>query len=246
MISLNNSLPPVSIVITSYFPESKRYLDLCMRSIESLDYQAEKEVIIVGRPDYLPEYKGATTIAPPLEKFYPPVGLNFGMKRAKHELMLVINDDTILTRHSLYKLVKLYQASPHVGLLMPTSNDSQGRYSACVGIPSRPYRYEELANRIQELIYNDGILPNIMSYHETLCIYAFLISKTNYQRVGDFDESLIGQDDIDYTLRVRQAGLANAISYSAIIYHFGGVSADKTFTPQIREESMRKFQAKWS
>ncbi len=238
--------PGVSIIITSYFPDSKKYLDLCIESIRNLNYMGEIEVIVVGRPDYMPEYPGVKTIAPPLDKFYPPVGLNCGMKAAKHDLMLVINDDTILTKHSVSKLVDVYQANPAVGLLMPISNDQQSRYSAWVGIPATPYRYETLKPIAGELMNNESKYPPALACFDTLCIYAFMISKKVYADVGDFDEKLIAQDDIDYTLRLRQKGYLNAITFDSIIYHFGGVSADKTFTSEIRAESMRKFQEKWA
>lgn len=234
----------VSIIVTSYFPDSKKYLDLCIESIKNLDYPKEDlEVIVVGRPDYLPEYPDVKTIAPPIEKFYPPIGLNFGMKSASHELMLVVNDDTILTKQSLARLVEMYTAHPQVGLMMPISNDQQGRFSAYVGIAPGPYVYEQLNG--QALMNSSSIYPAALSLHETLCIYAFLISKKIYAEIGDFDESLIGQDDIDYTMRITRSGYVNAIAYNAIIYHFGGVSADKTFDQETREKSMRLFQEKW-
>lgn len=239
--------PAVSIIITSYFPDSKRYLDLCIESIRNLDYEGDIETIIVGRPDYLPEYEHVQTIAPALDKFFPPVGLNFGMKAASHELMLVLNDDTILTSGSLTALVETYTENPHVGLLMPASNDQQGRYTAWVGgLMPRAYRFEELEPIKGELMKVETSYPPLLSYHETLCIYAFMISKANYAKVGDFDEGLMNSDDIDYTLRMVRSGLANAICYNAIIYHFGGVSADQTFTPEIRAEGARRFQVKWS
>lgn len=235
----------VSIIVTSYFPDSKRYLDLCVESIRNLDYPKEDiEVIIVGRPDYLPEYEGVRTIAPALEKFYPPVGLNFGMKESKYDLMLVLNDDTILTRPSLRRLVDIYKSAPHVGLLMPISNDQQGRYSAWVGVNAGSYRYEQLAPIAKELMQKESAYPPALSFHDTLCIYAFMISRQVYAEVGDFDERLIGQDDIDYTMRVVQKGYMNAIAYNAIVYHFGGVSADHTLK-DVREESMNRFLGKW-
>lgn len=236
-------MKPVSIVITSYSPDSRKYLNLCIESIRNLDYEGEIETIIVGRPDYLPQYEGVKTIAPPFPQFYPPIGLNFGMKEAKHDIMLVLNDDTILTKHSLRNLVETYSHFPHVGLLMPISNDQQGRYSAIVGAVPGPMKFEDVNPLL--LMNNSSIYPLGLSYHETLCIYAFMISKRVYEAVGPFDESLLNNDDIDYTMRMNQHGYANAIAYNSIIYHFGGVTADKTFSKEVRDEGIKRFMEKW-
>lgn len=238
-------MKPVSIIITAYSMDSKAYLDLCVKSIKNLDYPGEIEVIIVGKPDYAPMYEGCETIYPPFPQFYPPVGLNFGMNHAKHDLMLVLNDDTILTKNSLKKLVETYSQLPHIGLLMPISNDQQGRYSAMVGVQPGPMKLESL-ERPEEIMNWDSCYPLALSYHETLCIYAFMISKRVYEAVGPFDEALVNSDDLDYTMRMNQHGYANAIAYNAIIYHFGGITADKTFTPEIREEGRQRFVTKWS
>jgi len=237
-------MKPVSIVITAYFEESKKYLDTCIESIRNLDYHGPIEIIIVGKKGYLPSYEGCLTIAPERETFFPPIGLNFGIKHASHELLLVLNDDTILTKNSLKKLVEVYTNFEQIGLLMPISNDQQGKYTAIVGRPPGPMKLEDVNPLL--LMNLDSPYPIALSYHETLCIYAFLISKKVYKDIGPFDENLINGDDIDYTLRLTQKGYLNAINYNAIIYHFGGVSADKTFTPQIRKAGDDIFRQKWS
>lgn len=240
------SLPKISILITSYFEDSKRYLDLCVESVNNLYYPGELEKIIVTKPGYEPKYDGFITTFPNQEKFFPPVGLNHGIKTATGELFFILNDDTIVTKESLFNMLNVYQRLPHVGLLMPMSNDQQNRYQAFSGINPGPYRYENLIGNKQVLMNARSQYSGIVSYHETLCIYAFLMSKKIYETIGPFDENLIGQDDIDYTLRISRSGYANAITYDSVVYHFGGASADKTFTPEIREESFKRFNEKWA
>ncbi len=240
-------MPKVSIIITSYFERSRPYLDLCLRSIRGLDYPKDQlEVIVVGRKDYMPRLEGVKTVSPNEVKFWPPVGLNHGIAKSTGEFIFVLNDDTICTKDSLRNLVRALERNTQVGLLMPISNDQQSRYHANVGIVARPYRIEELEGRAHLLMAQESPYPPAYSFHQTLCIYAFLMRRAVYDQVGPFDESLIGQDDIDYTLRIGQNGLLNAIAYDSIVYHFGGVSADHTFTAANRDESMKRFQAKWA
>jgi len=238
-------MPKVSVIITSYFEKSKPYLDLCVQSVKNLDYPAsDLEIIIVGRKDYLPRYEGVRTVTPNEVKFWPPVGLNYGIAKSTGEYLFVINDDTVLTRNSLKALVETYAHVPRIGLLMPISNDQQNRYAALVGTRPGPMRLDEV-DEPERLMNMESPYPLALSYHSTLCIYAFLISRKMYNEVGPFDESLIGQDDIDYTLRIGQKGYLNAIAYNAIVYHFGGVSSEQTFSAANREESKRRFDAKW-
>lgn len=240
------STPKVSIIITSYFEKSKAYLELCLKSVRNLAYPKDAiEIIVVGRKDYLPRFEGVKTVSPNEVKFWPPVGLNYGIMKATGEYIFVLNDDTICTRNSLSNLVYTLENNPQVGLVMPISNDQQSRYMADVGISARPYKLGELEPRASELMDHWSQYAPALSYHQTLCIYAFLMKRSVYFDVGPFDEKLIGQDDIDYTLRIGQKGYLNAIAYHAIVYHFGGVSADQTFSAETREKSMQLFNDKW-
>ncbi len=243
-------MPKISIIVTAYFPESKPYLDLCIQSINNLStwvWEAGAEVIIVGRPDYMPQYEGVKTVSPPLEKFYPPVGLNYGISQASKdsEYFFVLNDDTILTRTSLSILAAVAEANPQIGVLMPMGNDQQSRYVADCGIRPGPKKLDDLSPIVEQLMDQKSVYPYLLSFHETLCIYAFLTSRKAFEHIGPFDEGLHNNDDIDYTLRATQLGYKNAICYQSIVYHFGGVSADHTFDKKTREEGLRLFNAKW-
>lgn len=240
--------PRIAIVVTSYVPESKRYLDLCIRSIKNLGYPKDKlEVIIVGKQGYFPQYEGCTTTAPPEEKFWNSRGLNWGTQYARQdtEYFFQINDDVILTKNSLWSLVSTMQANPDLGLLMPYGNDQQMRYAALSPVQPRPYTYEEIQPHAERLMDAESPYPAALIFSETLCLYAVLISKKVWLDVGKYDEQLLGQDDIDYSRRVTKKGYINAISLNSLIFHAGGVSAAHTLTPEIREKSMEIFKAKW-
>lgn len=245
------SLPTVSVIVTSYQPKAKEYLDLCVRSIKNLNYPSELlDVIIVAPKSYAPEYGGVRTLSPDEPEYGMPRGLNFGMQASSGEYMLVLNDDVILTAFSLDRMLGAMR--PEVGLLMPIGNDQQGRYHiplAHVG----PYTLNDIAASLHEDAA--GWLMNQQSplfasercggllFADTLCLYAFMIRREVFARVGPFDETLIGQDDIDYSLRMRQAGLLNAITLDALVWHAGGAS--NQLTPEQREKSMRIFNEKW-
>lgn len=239
--------PTVSIVITAYQPEAKRYLDLCMKSVDNLNYPKESlDVIIVGRKDYLPEFPGVRTICPDLDSFYPPVGLNYGISHSKGDYIFMLNDDTIVTKNSLGNMMKTLTINPSLGALMPISNDVQGRYCAGVGIPPGPYEYDQLAPQLNALMNINSIYQQSLFFYDELCLYAVLVKKSVHDEVGGFNERLRFNDDIDYSRRLRTKGYLNAITTDAIVYHFGGVSTKGRLSEQERKESLDIFNAEWS
>jgi GT2 family glycosyltransferase len=243
-------VPKCTIVVTAYLEKTKQYLDILMKSIENLSYPKDKiEVFIVSPKWYKPEYPNATTIHPYFDDYYNAHAINFGIEAASPdaEYFFVLNDDLILTRDCLTRLVEAASETSQRGIYMPIGNDMQGRYALEVGIRPGPYRLEEF---VVETIVNgvmnlSSIYPKGLILADTLCLYAVLIPRRVFESVGKFDDSRQGQDDIDYTLRTRQAGFHNLIAIDSLVYHAGGVSADVTMSAKSREESLRSFQSKW-
>ena len=234
--------PRVSIIITSYCPESRSYLDLCMQSISKLTYD-NFETIIVGRPDYKPQYENAKTIAPLQNEFWNSTGLNYGAAAAGGEYMFLINDDVILTRNCIQPLVAVLQ-NDWVGQVMPIGNDMQGRYAFPM-LPNNMSLKDVPKDQLPQLIDLDSPYPTGIIFADTLCMYATMISKKVWGEVGGFDETLTGQDDIDYSMRIRQKGYINAIELSSLVWHFGGVSAEITLNDEKRKIAMDTFNKKW-
>lgn len=237
----------LSIIVTSYWPKARPYLDLCIESIGNAAIQCPHEVLIVAPKSYAPQYPNVNTISPPEESYHNPRALNYGITAAKGDMLLVLNDDTILTRHSIVNLMGAAQQMPK-GIVMPLSNDQQRAYMMQV-----PHTHPGPLPRDMEPHVARGLmeadsphLPGLI-LPESLCMYAFMMHKSFYQKVGPFDENLkTGFDDTDYCIRARALGGTLAIMTSALIYHFGGVSADNTLTAEIRKENEAYFRKKWS
>ncbi len=235
--------PKVSIIVTSYCPESEPYLNLCIKSIKNLSYD-NFETILVTRPGYFPLFDGVKTTYPSKLEFWNSTGLNWGVNQASKdsEYYFLINDDVILTKDCLQPLVATLQEKA-IGQVMPIGNDMQGRYF----FPelSLKLNLEFAENNEKTLMGAQSTRPMGIIVADTLCLYAQLISKRVWDEVGPFDENLTGQDDIDYSLRVRQKGYINAIELSSLVWHFGGVSAAVTLTDEKRRIAMETFKKKW-
>jgi len=252
--------PKVSIIITTYRPESKPYLDLCIESIYRLNYPKDKiEVILVGKQSYKPQYVKVKTVAPDLEVFHNPIGVNYGMKLAASdsEFVMLLNDDVILTPNSLaHMMINM----PGVPCVMAAISPCDNFYKYALTFPvthtetketkaldKRFYSLDDLKDYVPsmlnaESLYNHGIILT-----DTLCMYANLIPKKLWDDLGGFDEKFgTGGDDTDFCLRAkRDYGAVMAICLSSLIWHFGGASTNHTLTPEMREETRLYFHSKW-
>lgn len=238
-------MPKVSIIITAYLEQSKPYLDLCLDSIASLSYPEDLLQIIIVSP-YLAGLGTAYTVinAPSKNNAH---ALNIGASHVHKDsqYLLFCNDDVIFTKKSLTQLIANSQSMGDHGVFMPIGNDQQMRYILPIpGSPAGPWRIGQEGIDIGYLKYWNSPYQTGMILCESLCLYAVLVPRPVWELVGEYDERG-WQDDIDYTKRVRQAGLVNAICLSALVYHAGGVSADVTLNAKARAESIAIHQEKW-
>lgn len=225
--------PKVSIIVTSYCPESIHLLEQCVRSIANLSYK-NYETIIVTRDFYMPEFQNCRTIAPPEKEFWNGRGINYGVEHSSGEYLFIINDDVILTRDCVQNLLAW---SVHNMNVMPASNDMQGRYYCA-------HYARDLSDKNVELESISPIAAQTLIFADTLCLYAHMVKRTLWDKVGPMDDDS-GLIDIDWCLRVRQAGFINAIELSSLVWHLGGQSVVHTLDGPKRLRQKEQFKAKW-
>lgn len=217
------NLPRISIIVTTYLEKTKPCLDLCMRSIGELNYPKELlEVILVGRRGYAPTYPGVSTVIPPEESFGNPRGLNFGIECASEEsqYFFILNDDVLLTNDCLLNMIKVAQPDLIINPieLQPVSGNITPASSRTHGLVGQDH----------------------------LCMFATLIPRLVYEKIGGFDERFkTGQDDIDYSWRAKQANVYLVLCLNSLVWHFGGTSANTTISNKMRVENVEYFKSKW-
>lgn len=254
------SFPKVSIVITTYKAETKPYLDLCVKSALELNYdQSALEIIVVCNQfhrsiyDYGPRVKVIYPIEP---SFYNPRGLNFGIANASEDskYYFILNDDVILTKDCLLNLIDIAGGSDII--LQPLSPcDNYGAYQLVMGfqhgseffnMDRRFYRLNEVEGFTNSMMLAKSVYPVGLLRAQVLCMFATLIPKKVFEKVGKFDENFkTGQDDIDYSKRATQNGVSMMYVLNSLVWHFGGVTADDTITLQKRKENIAYYYSKW-
>ncbi len=245
----------VSIIVITYIPKSKPYLDLCIESIRNLAFK-DFEVIIVTNKNYMPEYEGCKTIAPDKEQFYPAEGINFAMRASdpQSKYFLILNDDTIVTKNSLGNLVNSVGDGAFMANAISPCDNGQA-YNLIFGfqknglfnqIDSPQYRLDDLKDVTHELMNAESIYPPGHVWMPFLCIFATLIPRKLYEAVGDWDENFkCGQDDLDYSWRARDKGFGTLSVLDSLIWHFSGVTAESTLNLKLRQDNIRYFKEKW-
>ena len=244
---MNAIMPFVSIVVTAYLPKSKSYLDMCLRSIENLDYPRDRFDVLIVSPDGFVSSSLYPVVHPKRTSYWNSHALNVGADAARKDAhyFLFLNDDVVLTASSLKNLVYASTLVNDRAVLMALSNDSQSKY--VVGTPggSGPYTLDQIRDPVALMGASSPYREPGIFFFETLCLYAFLCPSDLWRDVGGFDDEMRGGDDIDFSMRVRQKGYLNGIVLDSLIYHAGGVSASETLTPQMRSDDFVRFKAKW-
>lgn len=264
----------VTCVITTFVPENKRYLDACIQSIKNLKFDGDIDIVLVGKKSYQPQYEMVETIAPDTDDFYCTHGLNMGMNYAAQgilradgklvapDYLFYMNDDVVLTKDCLTAMVWELKAfkdhgiangiSPCDGypLAFAIKDESNENY---IQLTKRFTRYEEVSKVLPQMMNAHSFYPQGHFRPEFLCTFATLFPLKVWLDLGGYDENFKGgPDDIDICFRAKEKTYPLLMVTNALIWHFGGVSTERTNNPQgtvserLRHDNDTYFLAKWN
>jgi GT2 family glycosyltransferase len=134
-------------------------------------------------------------------------GLKLGLEHCNTEFVVFMNDDTFVPVSSVYWLKEMVRNMdgyhPRIGAIGPASNVVMGRQN----------------------IFSD---PKIMKFETTFLIgFCMLIRRSALDEVGGIDDTLPGGDDIDLSIRLRDAGYALVVRKDQFIWHYGFQTGEK-------------------
>jgi len=227
----------ISVVIPTY--KAPEALDLCLRS--AIEGQQNKNQIIVVVDGFYDLNK------PVLEKWADDIdilnleenqglcrGTNLGVYNAKHDKVLIVNDDNVFPR------------------FWDTTLESDWQ-EGCVFAPNQVEPYPSMFR--QFVIEDLGRDPKtfdlekfwLFDYHyasgdkveETGSTLPIFMSKTDYLRVGGWDENYeMGMvADWDFFLKCRLSGLKMMRTYNCHFYHFVSLTTATPENIQRRQQS---------
>jgi GT2 family glycosyltransferase/Flp pilus assembly protein TadD len=147
---------------------------------------------------------------------------NQGALQAQGTYLLFLNNDTVVTANWLDPLITAIE-QPEVGvvgckLLYPDGRIQHAGISLLKGIPDHPYRY---ANA-------DLAAASALKEMDMVTGACLMVSRSLFTALAGFDEIYRnGVEDVDFCLRVRQAGYRVLYQPETVIYHHEGQSAGR-------------------
>ncbi len=222
------SLPLTSIIMLTF--NQLDYTRKCLESIEK-HTKARYELIIVdngstdGTVEFLKDYAKTRANAELIlnkENLGFARGNNQGIEKSKGDYIVLLNNDVVVTKGWLDKMVSYMEENPDIGMAGPVSNNVSGPQKV-EDAPSGEDmdKIHAFARHISE--ENAGKVEDVLR----LVGFCLLIRKEVIDLIGPLDENYGSGnfEDDDLCLRSSIAGFRHVILKDVFVHHFGS----KTF-----------------
>jgi GT2 family glycosyltransferase len=226
---------------------------LCLESLLGCTDRPPHEVVVVdnassdGTPEYLETLAAHDSR---LRLILSPRNLGFsaacnvGARIARGELIVFLNNDTVLAPGWLERLLT-HLSGDDVGAVNPVTN----RVGTEAEVEDTPRTYGEfLETATQRAIGRRGKVRDA----QMLAFFCLAIRRSRWEEIGPLDERFglgLFEDD-DYSLRLRASGYRLLCAEDVFVYHFGEGSLGRLFEDGERsalfETNRRRFEAKWN
>ena len=231
-----------SIVIVTY--NGLRELTApCLESIFKNTPGSDYEVIVVdnastdGTRDYLKnlsdEEPRLTIVLNNLNRGFS-AGNNDGIRISRGENIVLLNNDTRVTKGWLSGLLNIFDSDPSIGLAGPVSN-SVGNEQQIFIEASEPEDIIKEASRWCDMASGDTFETEMLGF------FCVAMRRSVVEKVGVLDESFgLGYfEDDDYCMRVKRAGYTLVCVEGVFVYHRGSASFVKVPDTDRNELSTR-------
>jgi GT2 family glycosyltransferase len=171
-------------------------------------------------------------------------GNNVGIRSVNGDYVLLLNNDTIVTRGWITSLVKHMENDSKLGMCGSVTNSIGNEAKILVDYHDTDGIDEFAENYTWRHMSEEWKDPNV------LASFCTLIKMDVMKKCGLLDESyIVGMfEDDDYAEAVRQAGYRLAIAEDSFVHHFEGASFkkldDKNFKT-IFESNKKIYEEKW-
>lgn len=247
-----SQVPKVSVVVLTY--NNKKMNKDCIESILDKTAYANYELIIVDNHstddtvEYLKELQESQHTNVKIifneENLGFAGGNNCGMQAASGDYVILLNNDTVVTRGWMTSLVKHLENDKEYAMCNPVTN-SIGNESKIVA------KYNDKVS-LQEFAYGYTAAHMGEEFMEVdrLPLFSTIIRKKVIDEVGMLDDEYkIGMfEDDDFTERVLHAGYGIVIAEDAFVHHINNGSFKKLDDKEYKEvfeANKKRFEQKW-
>lgn len=224
------------------------YTKQCIESIRQYTRPGTYEIIVVdngsddGTPAWLAEQQDLIVIRNEYNAGFP-AGCNQGIARAAGQFILLLNNDTIVTRNWLDNLLNCLESDERIGAVGPVTNYCSYNQAIRVDYTSlaEMHAFAEEFNRSDAAKWEDRL---------KLVGYCMLIKRSVLDKIGVLDERFTpgNYEDDDLSLRIVEAGYRLVLCRDTFIHHYGSVSfkEDRSEYLNMLINNEKKFQEKWT
>ena len=243
-------LPRVSVVILTY-----NNLDLtkaCLQSIVERSDYPNLEIIVVDNassddtPAYLREFgmchPGAKVILNDTNLGFA-AGNNVGLAAATGDYLVLLNNDTVVTRGWIMTMLRHLQVDATVGIVGPRTNN--------IGNEARAeMRYRDPEEMPMEALRMTLASMGKLYFMRNAAFFCVMLPRSTYERCGPISEDY-GRgffEDDDYCRKVEAVGLRVACADDVFVHHHLSASFNKLKEEEKLQLFVRNkhvYEAKW-
>lgn len=248
--AVEETFPLVSVIVVTYggLPLTRR----CLDSLLEGETWPRFEVLVVDNasPDGTPEYLRAVAAGDTrVRVFFQeknlgfPAANNVGIAQARGDVILLLNNDTVVPPGMIGRLVRTLERDRRIGIVCATTNfcGNEARvepdYEDLADMPRyAARRAREHAGRVMDL--------------QVAAMYCVAARREVVREIGPLDEAFgIGMfEDDDYSVRMREAGYRVVCAEDAYVHHVGQGSF-QTLSPQdyqsLWDRNQAHYERKW-
>ena len=223
--ALPEPAPLVSIVIpTKDYIET---LDACVMSIAQKTTYTNYEIVLVENNSEAPETFNYSQI------------INFGVKHAKGDYLLLLNNDTEVISPDFIEEMMGYLQRPDAGVVgakLYFADHLVQHAGIVVGVRGALAHANQDFSAKREGYLARAVRPGNFSAVTGACQ---MVRRDVFEQVGGYNEEFaVGFNDADFCLRVWEAGFRTIFTPYAELYHY-------EFTSRGREEANEEKMCRW-